>query len=94
MALPIVPVPMGKVKVGDVEVEVRGLARAEVHLVGQYAGNPVEGEAFLLSVGAGVTLDEAKAWLASVPNSAADALLTKIMELSGLDDLGKESPEA
>lgn len=90
MALPPVTIPRATVKVGDDEVLVRGLSRAEaVHL--QSFGSDLDAaENYVLCCGAGVSLEEAAAWRAASPAAVVGEVVDRIVDLSGLGDSGKE----
>lgn len=95
MGLPIVPLPTGKVSIAGEEIEVRGLARSEVHLMAKIGQEKTtsDAEAFMVSCGCNVTQEAALSWLAATPSGVVDTVLSKVMELSGMDGLGKEQPE-
>lgn len=87
MALPIVPLPTDTVTLSNgSKVEVRGLSRTEAGRIafGEFKDQPADGEVFVLSIGCGVTEDEAREWLGATPPEDAGKVLDRILELSAL----------
>lgn len=93
MTLPAVPLPTDKVDVAGEQVEVRGLSRLEVARLGTgvYAGKNDDAEVFVLSRGANISEDEARAWLGAVHADVAGPVLDRICELSGLGEGAQKS---
>ena len=91
MALPKVSLPTDTVYVDGNKVEVRGLSRAEAMKLPTFAGDMDEAEAYILSVGAGVSIEDAKAWREDSPADAVGIVVDRIVELSGLDEGAQKS---
>lgn len=93
MSLPTVALPTDKIH----GVTVRGLSRGEVMELRGMAedGNIQEFEIHLLSKGTGTDIEDARNWYDKAPSMTAQDILTKIVELSGLEeDAGKGSSAA
>ena len=90
MPLPVIPLPTGEVTVDGNVIPIRGLSRTEYLTVGQMGReNVVEAEAVILSAGTGVTIEEARAWLAATESAPAQVVLDAITDLSGKERDGK-----
>lgn len=90
MGLPRVELPTAVVAVAGVDVPVRGLSRAEVAHLNTFDGDLDLAETYILARGADIDEGEAKEWRASTPAAVAGTVIDRIVELSGLGDLGKE----
>ena len=89
MGLPVVALPTDTVLIGDDKVEIRGLSRAETL---RLSGLEIDdADNLVLSIGAGVSEDEARAWRNTTSNEVVRKLVDRIVELSGLteDSQGK-----
>lgn len=89
MGLPKVALPTDIIEVAGEKVEVRGLSRSEVLKLSEYNGDPDAAENYILAIGANVSIEEATDWRNSVPADVVSPILERIVQLSGLDELGK-----
>lgn len=94
MALPTVAMPTATVHVGDTDVSVRGLTRGETMSMAGKIEDAVETEIKLLSHGLDTPLEDVRAWYHGTPSHVVQMLVTKVMELSGMDGLGNASSAA
>lgn len=106
MPLPKVPLPTAEVELPDGQVTiVRGLSREEAMAFTTgfteeaMPGTPLRArgdaaEVYLVEHGCEVTAAEARAWRKETPYAVADAVLGKILELSGLSKAGGVDPQA
>lgn len=93
MGLPIVQCPSEPFTLPDgTTITIRGMSRAEVLAIQvAMAGiedeseRAVRGEKLALAAVFGVTVDEAEAWMAEVPNGVSNDISKVISRLSGLD---------
>lgn len=91
MSLPVVKMPTAVVKIADLDVEVRGLTRAQALRIVTFKDDPDGAEAFVLACGAGVSEAEAQAWRESTPSDDVGLLVDKILEISGLTEGAQKS---
>lgn len=85
MALPVVPIPTATIELAGTPVTYRSLSRAEaLRMATDYRADPEGAQVFLLARGAGVTEDEARAWLDSTDPATAGKLVDAIIILTGL----------
>ena len=84
MPLPEVPLPRGTVTIAGTEVPIRALSRSEVIRMRTYEGAEDDAEPMVVSWGAEISLEEARAWLDNVPTEAGGALVEAIFALTGL----------
>lgn len=88
MGLPKIKLPTKEVLLSDGSaVEVRGLTRLEVqeiHALGKEDESKFD--PVLLSLGAGVSSEDAAAWIKATPFGDVEKLLKAILDLSGLED--------
>lgn len=92
MALPKIALKSQSVELREgVVVELFELTRGQAYQLSKYGDDPAEMEAFAVSVGTGESLEDARTWLASLPQSEADKVLSAILGLAGLapDAVGK-----
>lgn len=95
--LPVVPLATAEVEVAGMTVTVRRLSRAEALKISTAfkPENADEAEAFIVSCGVGVSLDEAREWLRSTDLDTAGVVIDKILELSNmLPNIGKDGKPA
>jgi hypothetical protein len=99
MPLPIVQCPSESFTLPDgTLITIRGMSRAEVLAIQVAMANiedeserAVQGEKLALAKVFDVTVEEAEAWMATVPNGVSNDISKVISRLSGLDpDLGKD----
>lgn len=90
--LPIKPLPRDTVTIEGTAVEVRGLSRSEaLRLHIEYGeARADEAEDFILSCGAGVTMQEAHDWRNATDADTAGLLVDRIVGLSGMTEDGKD----
>ena len=86
MALPDVPLPTGSVTIGGIEVPLRALPRSAVLHMRSFRNDVDDAEPYIVAKSAGVTIEEATAWLDSVELDVGGALIEAILRLSGLMD--------
>lgn len=91
MSLPTIPLATASVKVGDVDVNIRSLARSEVVHLGTLSEDTDEAEIYVLSCGTGETQEAAKAWRETTDTPTVAALLAEIAVLSGLRPMRAKS---
>lgn len=93
MSLPKFKANTANVEVDGQTIAVHGVARKVMHdmAAASSVGDNALAEAHLIAAACDVSLDEAIEWLAEAPMHVADAVLTKVMELSNLtaDESGK-----
>lgn len=91
MALPRVPLPEAEVDVAGTPVKIRGISRAEAVALSKQTDDLDALEVALVALATGETEDAVVEWRATVPYDVAGVLVDAVMELSGLDELGKGS---
>lgn len=85
MSLPIIPLPTNTVTVGGAEVTFRALSRREaMRLMTEFQGRPDDAEAFLVSCGCGVSIEEANEWRENTDPILAGKVIDGIVLLTGL----------
>lgn len=82
MALPVVKLPTAILDIYGTKVEVRGLSRSETLRLKDLAIEDADN--LILSLGVGVTEEEAREWRETTSNEIVSILSDKIIELSGL----------
>jgi hypothetical protein len=94
MALPVVALATETIELGGQSFSVRELSRGEAMQMAEAAAakngseaDAAQMEIVLLSHGLDTTLDEVRDWYAHAPSHVVQALVAKIMSLSGMDDL-------
>ena len=92
--LPVRALPTAEVDIDGTTVKVRGLSRGEAMKVGTtYSADTAgAGEAFIVSCGTGVSVEEATEWLNSVDVPTSNIVLQKIIELSGMKSSADPKP--
>lgn len=86
MTLPAEPLRTGSVTIAGTEVPIRALARSEVLHMRSFRESEDDAEPYVIACGTGVTIDEARAWLASVSLETGGSLIEGIFNLTGLLD--------
>lgn len=103
MPLPVVQCPSEPFTLPDGNtITIRGMSRAEVlHIqvtmaeITDLSERAVLGEKLALAAVFGVTVEEAEAWMAEVPNGVSNDISKIISRLSGLDEeTGKDAAGA
>lgn len=84
MPLPEIKIPTDIVRIGDDDVPVRGLTRAEAVRI-QALGPDVEAmEILMLACGTDTSEAEVRAWIEATPAGTVEPLSDAIVRLSGL----------
>jgi len=95
MALPKSNLPTRTLVVDGQEFEVRGLSRSEaMRLTTEFENAPDPAETFVVSCGAGVSIEEADEWRSTTDITTVGMVVDTIIELSGLLDKGGKTPQA
>lgn len=92
MALPEVPLKREKVEIADgVFVEIRQLTQDDVLRIGGLDGDKDAVSVLLIALGTDTPEDEARAWRAVSPHTAAEKIAGAVAELSGLVEGAQKS---
>lgn len=92
MPLPTPPLPRGKVRIGDEDVEIRAMTRAEIVRVRKIIGSEADAEVLILSCGMDTPEDEIRVWYDAVSAGVVRDVISAIRSLSGLDEEASKSP--
>jgi hypothetical protein len=92
MPLPVLTLATGSVEVGGQPVAITSLSRSASVELGVIVAADGDGEAFIVSKGTGVSVEEASAWLDTVDNQAATDLIRAILQISALVDRDSPNP--
>ena len=84
MPLPLSPLAKGSVDIAGEAVAFRSMSRAEALRLRDYEGQTGEAEAFIVSAGTGVSVEEARMWFEGVDSPTGATLIDAILVLSGL----------
>ena len=87
MALPQFSIPTDMLDIEGQTLTLRGLTRGEIIKLKNFE-DEIEGEIWTLATGLELPLDEVRAWYDKAPTMIVQKIVKKIVELSGLDDLG------
>lgn len=84
MPLPEVKIPREIVRVGDDDISVRGLTRAEAVRIQALAPDVEAMEILMLACGTDTSEDDVRAWVNATPAGTVEPLSDAIVRLSGL----------
>jgi hypothetical protein len=87
MALPAITLPTGEaVLPGGATVPIRSLSRAESFGMQKYTDDAEGGDVYILSLGTDTPEADVRKWREATPFDDVQAVVTAILELSGLID--------
>ena len=84
MALPeLDPLPVGTVTIKGTDVPIRSLSRTEFVHLQSFDGNEDEAEPYIVACATGITVDDARAWLATADFVTGGKIIEAILRLTG-----------